>query len=72
MRYLETPSGPIQLPAFFPDATYGAIRAGAFEDVYDAGLVGCEMNSYHLMTNTASPATREPSSPTPAGSSCIR
>ena len=50
MRYLETPSARIALPAFFPDATYGAIRAGAFEDVYAAGLVGCEMNSYHLMT----------------------
>ena len=50
MRYLETPSGSVALPAFFPDATYGAIRAGAFEDVYAAGLPGCEMNSYHLMT----------------------
>ena len=50
MRFLDTPSGTIRLPAFFPDATYGAIRAGAFEDVYAAGLFGCEMNSYHLMT----------------------
>ena len=50
MRYLETPSGAIRLPAFFPDATYGAVRAAAFEDVYAAGLHGLEMNSYHLMT----------------------
>ena len=50
MRYLETPSGSVRLPAFFPDATYGAIRAGSFEDVRAAGLLGCEMNSYHLMT----------------------
>ena len=50
MKYLETPGGAVRLPAFFPDATYGAIRAGAFEDVYAAGLQGCEMNSYHLMT----------------------
>ncbi len=50
MRTLETPSGPVRLPAFFPDATYGAIRAGSFEDVDAAGLMGCEMNSYHLMT----------------------
>ena len=50
MKYLETPSGNLPIPAFFPDATYGAIRAGAFEDVYAAGLFGCEMNSYHLMT----------------------
>ena len=50
MKALITPSGSVPLPAFFPDATYGAIRAGAFEDVYSAGLPGCEMNSYHLMT----------------------
>ena len=41
MRLLETPSGVIRLPAFFPDATYGAIRAGSFEDVYAAQLQGC-------------------------------
>ncbi|MCQ2437173.1 MAG: tRNA-guanine transglycosylase, partial [Clostridia bacterium] len=32
------------------DATYGAIRAGSFDSVYEANLHGCEMNSYHLMT----------------------
>ena len=45
---LLLPSGEIRLPAFFPDATYGAVRAAGFEDVYDAGLHGLEMNSYHL------------------------
>lgn len=50
MNHLTLPTGLLALPAFFPDATYGAIRAGAFEDVYAAGLHGCEMNSYHLMT----------------------
>ena len=45
---LNLPSGEIRLPAFFPDATYGAVRAAGFEDVYDAGLHGLEMNSYHL------------------------
>ena len=50
MKHLDTPAGQIPLPAFFPDATYGAIRAGTFDDVYAAGLYGCEMNSYHLMT----------------------
>ena len=50
MKHLETPAGRVPLPAFFPDATYGAIRAGSFEDVYRGGLFGCEMNSYHLMT----------------------
>lgn len=50
MKTLETPSGRLPLPAFFPDATFGAIRAGSFDDVDAAGLRGCEMNSYHLMT----------------------
>ncbi|MBQ8088350.1 MAG: queuine tRNA-ribosyltransferase family protein [Clostridia bacterium] len=50
MKQLHTPSGEIALPAFFPDATYGAIRAAAFDDVYAAQLQGCEMNSYHLMS----------------------
>ena len=49
MKTLNTAAGALPLPAFFPDATYGAIRAGTFKDVYDAGLYGCEMNSYHLM-----------------------
>lgn len=40
MNHLDTPSGRLTLPAFFPDATYGAIRAGSFEDVYAASLQG--------------------------------
>lgn len=47
---LTTAAGDIALPAFFPDATYGAVRAGSFDDVYAAGLMGLEMNSYHLMS----------------------
>lgn len=47
---LMTNAGEIRLPAFFPDATYGAVRAGSFEDVYTSGLLGLEMNSYHLMS----------------------
>ena len=47
---LLTPAGEIPLPAFFPDATYGGVRAGSFADVYAAGLFGLEMNSYHLMS----------------------
>lgn len=47
---LVTRAGEIRLPAFFPDATYGAIRAGSFEDVLASGLFGLEMNSYHLMS----------------------
>ena len=45
---LLLPSGRVALPAFFPDATYGAVRAAGFEDVENAGLTGLEMNSYHL------------------------
>ena len=50
MNTLKLISGAVPLPAFFPDATYGAIRAGSFDDVLRAGLYGCEMNSYHLMS----------------------
>lgn len=48
MNKLELPTGTLRLPAFFPDATYGAVRAAGFEDVENAGLQGLEMNSYHL------------------------
>ena len=48
LRYLETPSTVLPLPAFFPDATYGAIRAGSFDDVYAAGLNGCEMKHQEI------------------------
>jgi len=45
---LSLPSGEVRLPAFFPDATYGCVRAAGIEDVADANLQGLEMNSYHL------------------------
>ena len=48
VKQLSLPSGEIALPAFFPDATYGAIRAGDIDDVKQAGLTGCEMNTWHL------------------------
>ena len=50
MKFLETRSGRVPLPAFFPDATYASVRAAPFDDVYAAGLFGLEMNAYHLMT----------------------
>lgn len=50
MKYLDVPSGRVPLPAFFPDATYAAVRAASFADVEAAGLFGLEMNTYHLMT----------------------
>ena len=50
MKEINTPSGALPLPAFFPDATYAAVRAASFREVEEAHLYGCEMNSYHLMT----------------------
>ncbi|MBR2571131.1 MAG: queuine tRNA-ribosyltransferase family protein [Clostridia bacterium] len=49
MADLITRHGPVPLPNFFPDATYGAIRATGFEDMEGSGLTGLVMNSYHLM-----------------------
>ena len=46
MKYLDTPSGRVPLPAFFPDATHAAVRAASFADVEAAGLFGLEMNSF--------------------------
>ena len=37
MKELNLPHARVPLPAFFPDATYGAIRAGTFDDVRDSG-----------------------------------
>ena len=48
VRELHLPSGDVRLPAFFPDATYGAVRAADVEDVERAGLAGLEMNTWHL------------------------
>ena len=45
MKEINTPSGALPLPAFFPDATYAAVRAAGFDQVEQAGLYGCEMNS---------------------------
>ena len=48
MKTLDLPHGRVPLPAFFPDATYGAIRATGFEDAEATGIQGLVMNSYHL------------------------
>lgn len=53
MPILETRHGSVPLPAFFPDATYGAVRAAGFEDVENAGLTGLVMNTYHLYNRPA-------------------
>ena len=51
MRELITRTGNLPLPAFFPDATHGAVRAAPLSCVYDAKLLGLEMNTYHLMNH---------------------
>ena len=48
MQTLDTRRDRVPLPAFFPDATYGAVRSAGFEDVENAGLFGLVMNTYHL------------------------
>ena len=81
MKYLDLPSGRVPLPAFFPDATYAAVRAASFADVEAAGLFGLEMNTYHLMTKPGARLVKSlgglhgfsgQSSPIRAASSSIR
>ena len=45
---LITPHGEIALPAFFPDATYGTVRATGMTAVESTGTPGMVMNTYHL------------------------
>ena len=45
---LITPHGEIALPAFFPDATYGTVRATGMAAVESTGTPGMVMNTYHL------------------------
>ncbi len=48
MPTLQTPHGPVALPAFFPDATHGSVRATGFDDVLSTYTPGLVMNTYHL------------------------
>ena len=48
MKELVTRRGPVPMPAFFPDATYGALRATGFDDAEAAGVPGVVMNTFHL------------------------
>ena len=50
MKQLVLPHCTVPLPAFFPDATLGAVRATGFDDMDASGLFGLEMNSFHLYT----------------------
>ncbi|EJM8451545.1 MULTISPECIES: tRNA guanosine(34) transglycosylase Tgt [Pseudomonadota] len=45
---LSLPYGEVQLPAFFPDATYGTVRATGALDVWNTNTRGLVMNAFHL------------------------
>jgi queuine tRNA-ribosyltransferase len=51
MRALSLPRGEARLPAFFPDATRGAVRALDARDLEGCGVGGLVMNTYHLLGN---------------------
>jgi queuine tRNA-ribosyltransferase len=42
--------GKVQLPAFFPDGTYGVVRCVDSEDLKNCKVSGLVMNSYHLLS----------------------
>lgn len=49
MRELKTLHGTLQLPAFLPDGTRGAVRGLDAQDLHATGTPGVVMNTYHLM-----------------------
>ena len=67
MDSLDTRHGRVLLPAFFPDATYGALRATGFEDAEQAGLMGLVMNAYHLYTRPGASVIKRMGGPRLAG-----
>ena len=48
MKRINLLHGQLELPAFFPDGTYGVIRSLDFNDVSNAGIPGVVMNAMHL------------------------
>jgi queuine tRNA-ribosyltransferase len=51
---LEVPHGRIRFPAFFPDATFGFVRALDSTDLLSCHVVGLVMNVFHLMQHPGS------------------
>ncbi len=49
LKYLNTLHGKLKLPAFFPDATYGKIRAIRISDLKKSKTSGVVVNAYHLL-----------------------
>jgi queuine tRNA-ribosyltransferase len=54
MQTLHVNGHDLQLPVFFPDATYGFVRSLTSEDLQSIGIQGVEMNSFHLMQKPGS------------------
>jgi len=52
--HLALPHGEVPLPAFFPDATYGVVRALDASDVGDCRVSAVMMNVFHLMQRPGS------------------
>lgn len=50
MDKLKLVNGTVQLPAFFPDGTYGVVRSVDANDVDICEVPGIVMNTYHLMS----------------------
>lgn len=49
-KKLKLPHGEIELPAFFPDGTYGIVKCVDNRDLEEARINGLVMNSYHLLS----------------------
>jgi queuine tRNA-ribosyltransferase len=47
---LETPHGPLRLPAYFPDATRAVVRTVDSRDLEACGVRGLMVNVFHLST----------------------
>lgn len=51
---LQLPSGPLDFPAFLPDATLGVVRSVDSTDLLNCGVPALVMNTYHLMQHPGS------------------
>lgn len=58
MSTLDLVHGSVKLPAFFPDGTYGAVRAADARDLKESGVPGLVMNTYHLWSRLGAKTIR--------------
>lgn len=47
----KLPHGAVELPAFFPDGTYGVVRSLDATDLAACGVPGLVMNGFHLLSH---------------------